>query len=225
MGCWPTPTETLWMGYQLKKQEFDQLEPWNFFLLSLPWDKIFSPPSWIFNDFSRTTHSWKGHVRFVRLWSTGESELAQGWSPRLSFSLNKRETQYKGTLEGAFVLVDSPPLAHLSSFDHVGLLAHLFVLCLYLWAWCEGRHFLERPKYPIHLQCFPLQGHSNPHRPPSWRSTSGDRRKETLLFCQPPEETFPSRGQQSWKSQHTARLSKRANPQSGFRRFRTEDNL
>lgn len=72
---------------------------------------------------------------------------------------------------------------------------------------------------------FPLQGHSNPHWPPSWRFPSGDRRKETLLLCQPPEETFPSWGQQSRKSQHTARLSKRANPQSGLNPFRNNLNF
>lgn len=158
----------------------------NLFLVSLCWQESLFFSILNFQEAYKTMHPWRGHVPLVRLWSGGESELAQGWSPRLSPSLNERETQYKGTLEGAFVLVDSPPLAHLSSFDHVGLLAHLFVLCLYLWGWCERRHFLRRPKYPIHLQCFPLQGHSNPHRhplpPSSCRSSSGDRRKETILF-------------------------------------------
>lgn len=146
-------------------------------------------------DLTLKTNGWSNRILFVSCdVSTGKNELAEGRRPRLFLSVSRYGTLHRGTLEWAFVLVESPPLALLSSFDHLRLFAHFLTRCLTSWCLMDGQKMISggRQKYLIHLVLLPLQGKSSPRKPaPSSRSSV--RRSEKTRFSSDTERHLPTR--------------------------------
>lgn len=92
--------------------------------------------------YVKYTDEWNNSGSFVACdVSTGRNERWLRGGVHVSPpSVSRWGALHRGTLEGAFVLVDSPPLALLSSFDHVRLLALYLTLCLPSWVWRGRRH-------------------------------------------------------------------------------------
>lgn len=107
------------------------------------------------------------------------------------------------------------------------LLHSLSILTGLMWEKTLSGLRQERPKYPIHLHCFPLRGLSNSCLSPffkiqfKWQEVG---KKTLLFFCQIPVKTSPTWGRHFWISHHTAGLSKCANLHSRFSHFRNDNN-